>query len=178
MNLILLPGTSRYNKEWIDEVRDSLEDLFLSTHVVYYDHWFLGHDEIDLNLEQKKLLEVVNNLDDDYIIFAKSAGSLLTIKSVHEKLIDPKKCIFTGHPVSWARYRNYPVEEWIKDFSIPTLFIQKTSDPTFSFTELKKYLEEHNVKNLKLTEQEGDDHHYSDLGLLRREIESFLRDTV
>jgi hypothetical protein len=178
MHLVLLPGNSKYNKEWIDEVRDYLGDLFVSTHVLYYDHWFVEEDiEIDLEVEQKKLLAIVENLD-EYVIFAKSAGSLVTIKSIHEKLIEPKFCIFTGHPVNWARYRNYPVEQWIKDYAIPTLFIQKTTDPVFSFKELGEYLQLHNVQNLKLVEQEGDDHHYSDLALLRSEIEAFLGDEL
>jgi hypothetical protein len=175
MHLILLPGNGRYNKAWIDEVRENLQDLFLSTHVVYYDHWFAEDEkkEITIETEQKKLLEIAANLD-EYVIFAKSAGSLVTIKSIHEGLIAPEKCIFTGHPVNWARYRNYPVEQWIKDYSVPTLFIQKTLDPVFSFEELKAYLGEHNVANLKLVEQDGDDHEYGDIAFLRAEITSFL----
>lgn len=174
MNLILLPGNSKSNKEWIDEVRDSLQNLFLSTHVIYYDHWFVDEKkDIDLEVEQRKLVRIAEDLD-EYVIFAKSAGSLLAIKSVREGLIHPKKCIFAGHPVNWARYKEFPIEKWIKDFAVPSLFIQKTSDPSFGFFELSNYLHENNVQEFELLEIPGDDHNYEDLELIRREIERFI----
>jgi predicted alpha/beta-hydrolase family hydrolase len=174
MNLILLPGNGKYNKEWIDEVRDNFENLFTSTHVLYYDHWFVDEErDIDLEAETKKLAEIVKGLD-DYVVFAKSMGSTLTIKAIHEGVIAPSKCIFTGHPVNWARERNYYVDEWIKGYATPTLFIQKTLDPVFGFEDLRNFLEEHKAENYELVEVEGDDHHYGDIEALKRMVTAFL----
>lgn len=174
MHLILLPGNGKYNKEWIDQVRENFQDLFTSTHVLYYDHWFTDEGKnIDLAVEQKKLIEVVQDLD-EYVIFAKSMGTVLTIKSIHEKYIEPKKCIFAGHPVNWAKYRDYYVDEWIEGYSTPTLFVQKTTDPVMSYQELKDLLIKHRVQNYELIEVEGNDHEYEDIEALRRMVINFL----
>jgi alpha-beta hydrolase superfamily lysophospholipase len=109
-----------------------------------------------------------------YVIFAKSAGILVVLKAIKNKLLNPKKCIFAGLPVYWADENNFNVRELISDYTIPTLFIQKTADPTISFNELKQFLKDVNVQNYQMKEVPGDTHHYENVTQLRDLINEFI----
>lgn len=172
MKLVLLPGNNKSNKEWIEKVESELKDLFSSTSIQYYQHWKDDKPLIDFDLEANKLVE--NNKEADIVIFAKSAGTLLTLKSIKNNLIIPKKCIFAGVPINWARENNFDAELWLEEYNIPTLFIQNTNDPVFSFKELKELLAEKKLKNYKIIELPGNSHDYKDLNKLRELIVSFL----
>ena len=88
MRLILLAGNSIHNKQWIEEVEAELRDLFESTYIHIYEHWKNGGSLINIDLELKEIVKEIrraNDVDgeDDYIVFGKSAGAILTIKGVY-----------------------------------------------------------------------------------------------
>ena len=165
MKLILLPGLSPKNKEWIEAIEEGLSDLFDSTYIQYYGHWSSGGG-MDIDKEEEKLIENVKD-DADYVIFAKSAGIGITLKAISEKRIKPKKCIFIGIPFPWRS------EHKITN-SIPILFIQQTHDPFQGFKELKESLEKSGLDNYEMREVEGNDHIYSDIGEIKKFVKEFL----
>lgn len=137
MKLFLLGGNSKSNKDWIREVHANLKTHYDEAEILYYDHWEMeDNDEIDLDLEMAKLVELVKDCD-EYMIFAKSAGTLVTLKAIHQKKLNPRKIIFVGLPVNWGKEKGYEFEEWLKSLTHPATFIQKKSDPQMSFMELK-----------------------------------------
>ena len=164
MELILLAGNSKLNKEWIEKMGDDLRDLFSSTKIQYYDHWNTEKSLIDFDLEIKKLSTTLQNVK-EYCIFAKSAGILLALKYIKSSLIKPKNCIFVGMPINWSRANNFDIDSFIENHSIPTLFIQKKKDTAFSSEELKEFLKQKNVKNHQFVEVEGEDHDYGDVDI-------------
>lgn len=174
MNLILLAGNSISNKEWIEEVEASLKPFFTKTEVHYYQHWSTGDELIDFEKELELLSEDAKDFG-QYVIFAKSAGTLLTLKGVKEGKLQPVKCIFAGTAINWGREKNFSVDEWLENYSIPTLFIEKTNDPACSFEDLAKLLENKSVKNYSLKEITGSNHHYEDIELLKTETEKFIK---
>lgn len=167
MNIILLPGNSLSNKEWIDKTADTMRSGFESSIVQYYDHWERGGDLIDIGKEVEKLAVSVKKLN-SYVIFAKSAGVLVTLKSIKDKKIDPKKCVFVGTPVNWAKEKDIIFQDWFKLFSVPTLFIQHTGDPVISSSDLKNFLNENGVSNFKFLELPGNSHDYPELDTLTK----------
>ncbi len=174
MNLILLPGNSKRNEEWISKIENSLKDKFDSTFILKYSHWKFEEEKIiDLKSETKKLKIFKKN--EDLIVFAKSAGVLLSLKAIKEKIISPKKCIFLGSPINWAIQNNLEIDKLFSKYSTLTLFIQKSKDPAYSFKELKKFLEEKEVKNYKLIEFPGDDHNYEDINKIKEKVQDFLK---
>lgn len=174
MHLILLPGNSPFNKEWIDEVKRTLKDLFDSAHIQYYDHWDNSSDQIiDIDKELSKLMKHAKDYD-EYCIFAKSAGTIITLKGIKEKKIAPQECYFTGMPLVFTCRNNLLIEDLIANYSTPTLFIQKTKDPAASFADIKKLLEENNVQNYKTKGIPGNSHHYADVEQLKDLIKEFL----
>jgi len=173
MNLILLGGNSIDNKKWIENVETYLKPLFQSTTIINYDHWQTGEWMINLDTEKEKLTQTAKNLG-EYMIFAKSAGSLVTVKAIFEKLISPQKCIFAGIPLNWARKSNFDVDIWYKDYLVPTLAIQHTNDPLASFKELIEFLSQL-TKSVKVEELPGDTHDYDEQDIIKKLVSDFIR---
>lgn len=174
MKLILLPGNSKENKVWIEEIEATFKNIFDSTKIQYYEHWNKKEENlIDLGLELENLVDMVGE-NKDYIIFAKSAGVLLALRGIYEKVICPRKCLFVGTPVFWSRNKKFDVDLWLKNYSLPTLFIQKTNDPMISYIELMKVLEGRDVENYKIVEVAGNDHHYENVQELKTLTVDFL----
>ncbi len=174
MILVLLSGNSANTREWIESVDAQLNDLFDSSFILYYEHWKTGGKMIDLDYELGKLAEFLK--DKEYFIFAKSAGAVLALKGMSEKKIAPKKCLFTGLPLSWCREKDIPVGDWVEKFDIPTYFVQKERDPMAGAEDLRKFLNEGDVKNCRLIEIPGEDHHYEDLERLRVLMEELINE--
>ena len=173
MDLILLAGNSIDNKEWIEEVESAFKPFFSLTQIQYYDHWQSGKELIDLNKEIKKLTETTKSKK-QYVIFAKSAGSLVTLKAIFEKKISPHKCIFIGIPINWAKKYGFDIKKWFKDFDLPSLIIQHTNDPIASIQELSKFLKKETVANCKLVELSGNDHYYSEIDKIKDLTTNFI----
>lgn len=173
MNLLLLGGNSVLNRDWVEDVAKNLGDLFDTTQIQYYKHWQENKDLIDFPYEVDALTQKASGLK-NYAIFAKSAGTLVTVKAILDGLIKPKFCVFVGIPINWAKDRNFDVDAWFANFSYPALVIQNSNDPACSFIALKKYLEKQGVTNFKLVELPGDSHHYPDLSIIQEEIVKYL----
>ena len=168
MRLILLAGNSVNNRAWIEGVEAELRDLFDSTYIHIYNHWINGGAMIDLETELKGVFEEVrkaNDVDgeDEYIIFGKSAGVILTLKGVYEGMLTPRRCMFLGTPVEWARDQGFEVNKWIEDFSVKSYFLQNRNDPAMNALNLKEYLATNGVKNYDLVVFDGEDHHYPNI---------------
>jgi hypothetical protein len=78
MNLVLLGGLNPSNKEWIEEVHDSLQSSFDEVAVLHYAHWQRGDREMDIPGEMDRLVETTSSWT-DFAVFAKSAGTWLTL---------------------------------------------------------------------------------------------------
>jgi len=173
VNLVLLPGNSLSNKEWIEKISDILDCFFVKKKILYYKHWGSRENIIDIDYELNKLQKIDKNFD-DYVIFAKSAGILLTMKGVFEKKINPQKCVFVGTPVSWARKHGFDADSWIREFHVPSLFIQHNKDPYFSSDELSKFLAKGDLSKFTIVLLKGSDHDYPEFD----EIHSLVREFV
>lgn len=173
MNLILLGGNSAINKQWLKDLAAALKPHFPAVLIHHYRHWETGEELIDLDYELDILSKIVQS-QDPYTVIAKSAGVLLTLKGVAEKILNPQKCVFVGIPIPWAKANHFAVDSWLKNYSVLTLFIQQSHDPTMSYQDLQPYLEEANLTNYQIVEMPGDDHVYGDLEQLKDNIVSFL----
>jgi hypothetical protein len=176
MHLLLLGGQEKKtNKDWVKKVEKALKEYFDSSHVHEYKHWQTDEDFIEIEHEIESVMKHIKDKDDkDYVIFAKSAGAILTLKAICEGKLTPKKCIFAGIAVNWARKQNLAIDDWIKCNAVPTLYFQKTGDPAFSFAELSSWLLLSGGEKYKTVEFPGKDHHYEDIESIKREVTNFL----
>ncbi len=168
MKLILLPGNSPKNKPWIDKVTKSLSGKFQSTYTQYYDHWNQDIGYIDFDKETEKLLKNIKG-DERYIVFAKSVGIMLTLKAISNKKINPLMCIFVGTPTTAEK-----LDEFFKDYTIPTLFIQQENDPLTSFDKLAEKVSNLDLDNAIVKEIEGNDHKYKNIEELSELVTKFV----
>jgi hypothetical protein len=173
MELILLPGNSINNKEWIEKIESDLKEFFDKTYVSYYKHWETGSEIIDMNYELEKLTKHIGKKR-NYIILAKSVGAVLTIRGIKEGKLKPKKCIFFGTPILFCRKYGIPIDFFIENYSTETMFIQNTKDPFFSADELRKFLKDKNVKNHSIIEFNGETHNYDEFFQIKKLVKSFV----
>ena len=172
MKLIILPGNSKSNKEWVEGAKEAFATNFEEIYRQNYSHWDTRQDTIDLNTELKRLVENIKN--EDCVIFAKSAGAVLAVYGVYKNEIFPKKCVFIGFPVNWAKENNFPITKWLERCTIPTLIIQNSNDSVTSFNDLQNVFLKLKNNNVKLVQIPGDDHQYTDFDLIKKEIGNFL----
>jgi len=174
MELVILPGNSKSNKEWSENTADAFSELFPDQYIQAYSHWDEGKEIIDFDIEARKLKENVK--EGEFSIIAKSAGAMLGIYSVSKSLIKPARCVFLGLPVLWAEEHDFDLKDWFKKFNIPTLVIQNSNDPITPYSDLKKFVDNNNLSNvLTLIENEGTDHKYDNFEKSRELISGFLR---
>lgn len=174
MHLIILPGNSKkYNEQWLYNSKKHFKDLFESVTTHYYKHWKENTDSIDLNHEVKKLTEKTENLD-NYIIYAKSAGTVTTIKALDQNKISPKKCIFVGCPFKWAAENDPQFKKRFNSIKVPTLFIQQTNDPFFKYKSLEGFINKNPLENYQLIEIVGGNHAYDNYGEIKQMIIDFI----
>lgn len=174
MHIIYLGGGSVRNKDWIEKVKENF-DKFSTGDILYYNHWQTGEKNLDFNLESPRLLALVKDKT-NYYIFAKSIGSVLALKCIYEKIINPQKLIICGHPYNAAIKAGHPIDDYLKFLSIPTTFIQNEFDPLFSYSELENILQKNNVKNYSLIKNPNNHtHDYEDYENLVNIVKNFIQ---
>lgn len=159
MNLLLLSGNSYKNKAWIEQVEINGRHLFVDTYYQNYNHWINNKPEINIDLETERL----KNLDitkKPYIVFAKSAGSILLTKAIFKGVLKPKACVVVGLPMAMIEKDNLKVNEWLNEVSIPIVILQHTKDPLGTYASVKDYLSTCKNANIALKELPGDTHDY------------------
>lgn len=171
MKLLLLAGNSADNRRWIEEVERVLAPHFERTHIHQYRHWSTGDELIDLEFELSELVRTVGDLD-GWAVFAKSAGAILILRGCFEGRIRPSACVFAGAAIRWAQAQSMDVLAWLSEYRVPTLFIQKTSDPAISYADLADILRESVSAEVK--EIPGDTHSYDDFHMLEEEVAGFV----
>lgn len=174
MNLILFGGNSIINKQWLHDLAAVLKPHFSSTYIHHYRHWETGEELIDLDYELEVLTK--NLPAEPYIVIAKSAGVLLTLKGIAEEVLKPQKCIFLGTPISWAKNNNFEVDTWLHKHIVPTLFVQQTYDPALPFKDLRHYLHKADIHNYQLLEVAGEDHMYDDIRQVKDIVMGFINE--
>jgi len=175
MHLVIIPGNSKqYNEEWLYTSQKHFKDLFESVTTHYYKHWKEGTEDIDIEHEVNALAKKVSKLAGDYVIYAKSAGTVVTIKAVVDGKVAPSKCIFVGSPFGWAKKEDQRFDKYFTNYDVDTLFIQQTDDPFFAHKDLEEFLDKSNVKDYRLVEVDGNNHAYDNYSKIKTMLKDFL----
>lgn len=162
MDLIILGGNSVDNVKWIEKIEILLKPYFRSTQIQYYEHWKSDLELINLDKEIEKLIENTKSKE-QYIVLAKSVGTLVTSKAIFEQKISPIRCFFMGIPINWAYKYNFDIDNWFKNFKPSLTIIQHTNDPITPAQELRNFLKDENAIDYNFIELPGNDHYYQEL---------------
>ena len=170
-HLIIIPGNGSSNKIWAEKARDFFKNDFSLVTILHYDHWQNGSELIDMSIELRKLTDIVNSLQGEIVILAKSVGTVLTMYAVHSKSIDPlriSKCVFVGLPPEWSRTNGFDIDSWSTAFTMPTTLIQNDNDPVATAEDIRKEQVNGRFKNMTLVEAKGNDHVFGDFDEIRK----------
>lgn len=168
MKAFLLAGNSVSNKDWIESVKKEFDKEFECS-ILYYRHWQNEGDMINLVGEAENLKMLVEN-EEEYVVFAKSAGTILVLQAISKAVVNPKFLMLVGIPLRFTD----DVEVLIEQNEINTLIVQKTNDNVATFDEVKSVVEKSGNKNYELREIPGNDHYYSNLEELRAMFVDFV----
>lgn len=170
MNLLLLSGNSKRGKAWLEQVDSALAPQFDKTHRHDYLHWKNNEPEIDLDKEITLLTDAVKDLQ-PYMVFAKSAGSVLACKAIFMGTLQPESCLFVGFPMRMIENNNSPVDKWLKATNFPITILQHDSDPLGSYQEVERYFTHTNRHNVTIHMLPGATHDYLEFEIFTELLE-------
>lgn len=165
-HLIILSGNSLKNRGWGELVEAHYGGNFESVYLQQYDHWESGEPNIDFVVEGAKLADYISGLGKNvqYVVFAKSAGSLLLFTTLATGVIESKpiQCVFFGIPFDMASTGLFE-NDWtpVENFSAPAIAFHNVDDPTTSYEFTKETLEKY-APQIELITTEQSDHWYGD----------------
>ena len=173
MNLILLPGNSKRNETWLENVDARLQKYFKTTYRQNYYHWDKGESDIDLIFEIEKFSLNASHLK-PYAIFAKSVGALLALKAIYENKIVPSWCLFAGMPLELVKNESIDLKKWLNGINFPIYIMQNNSDPVGAYNDVKWFLSDVDSPNINVIETPGSTHNYDDIDLFERLVRDLL----
>ncbi len=167
--LIILGGNTPNNIKWIKCMKKYYSEYY-NVNIIYYDNW-KNNTDINFDIESKKLIELTNNIS-NYIIIAKSAGVVLTVKNFSILKNKPKVIIAMGIPMLFSIKNNINLKNLLLNTNekCKMLIIQQKYDPQCNFNELREILE----NKIVLYEIEGSSHVYANYQKIKLLIEKFL----
>jgi len=163
MKILGLPGVKLETQKWMQDLLSEIQAVPLVFHIAEYRHWSSDQDP-DVNFEAS----CQANMSVDYVI-AKSLGTYISTIAFDSFNFKPRKAIFIGTPIKRHSENNF---ELLLKFtkSVPTLFIQQTSDFNGSYQELSEIVQ--CQQDTELVEVPGNDHQYNDIKGLQKIISS------
>jgi predicted alpha/beta hydrolase family esterase len=174
MKIFLLPGQSIKNREWIEEVEKEFKKEFSNTEIIYYTHWNTGKENTDVDVEVGRFVDSVNGYDGEYIVFAKSIGCLIFLKSIEMLKRKPKGVLMVGMAYKMGMMMGYDFKKLGEDIDFNINIYQKKLDPAGSVEEVReistKYI---NVQEYEVNDEPNDNHHYANLQYILDLIKKF-----
>ncbi len=172
MPLLLLGWNNIHNQSRIKEVEQQLKSFFDETYIHIYQHRIAGEGDMDVEKEVD-IVSVKIKDQKDLVIFAKSLGTVLSMKLMIDKWIVPQVCIFVWLPLWYIRNMWFPLKTYLSKISCPVLFIQNKEDPAGSYTEVVREIGQIS-NNFSFVELPGSDHNYSDVEKFSEVISNYL----
>lgn len=163
MDVLILGGQSPRHQAWVRQVAEALRPHFDQVQFLDYRHW-QEDVPVDLEYEISQASYLAAELGEEYIIVAKSLGTMVTVHGNALGLLRPARCIFLGVPLK-ALDELADMPEGLKRLP-PTVFVQNTHDPLGSFAEVKAYVVAHGNAQARCIETSGDTHDYIDFALI------------
>ncbi len=171
MKLIVLPGNSKRNKEWADGAAAAGSSSFDPVYKHYYQHWDTGEEVINFDLELRRVTEQAGV--GEFAVFAKSAGSVLTINGNYLGKFKPARCLFVGLPLGTPE-QEAQLGEKIHALTVPVTIIQNTGDPYSNHARVQSFLGKINLPNITLKETPGNNHDYLYFDLIKSLVPEFF----
>jgi hypothetical protein len=175
MKIFLLAGQSFSNKEWIEDVEKEFKKEFPNTEVIYYEHWKTGEEYIDMDKEVSKFLKAVDSCNEQYIIFAKSIGTIVLLNSIEKLKNKPKEVVMVGVSYLLALKMGYSFKNLKKKADFKINIYQKKYDPAGSLEKVEDISGDLvKVNEYECKGEENDNHHYGNMEYLLELVKDLI----
>lgn len=163
MNALILGGQSPRHYDWVRRVAEALKPHLNEVQFLDYRHW-QNDAPVDLEYEISQASRLVTGMGNEYVIVAKSLGTMVATHGDALGLLHPSRCVFLGLPLK--AFDELPdMPEGLKRLP-PTVFVQNTRDPLGSFADVQTYVAAHSNAEARCLETPGDTHDYADFTLI------------
>jgi pimeloyl-ACP methyl ester carboxylesterase len=158
MKTIILPGFSRINKAWAEQVKYNLEPDFPSE-FISWKHWETENsNDFSLPDETYKILQLVGA--EEINIIAKSIGTLVAMNVISKIPLQLQKAILCGVPLTDIRHEDLHYYDILENLPLYRVsFFQNSNDPHGSYGDVVKFLKDINIR-IEVIKKESDDHEY------------------
>lgn len=165
MNVLILGGNSKRHKAWVREVAVHLKDNFDEVQIHDYQHWQKDEREADVEFEVTAAATTAKDLG-EYIIVAKSIGTVIALNAIAAHKLIPVACLFIGTPLSVIKEK-YPNLKTLYSKLPPTTFLHNTQDPLGNSDDLKEFLSAHCHAKWNLIAVKDSTHDYTNFSTIR-----------
>jgi predicted alpha/beta hydrolase family esterase len=158
MKLLIIPGFSKGNKEWLITLSSEMKGNY-EISVIEWNHWVNGSESFDTDQEILKVKAAIG--EDKVFIIAKSIGTWVVSKLLNDKQDQIEKLIFAGIPLTglekdgnkgdYQILTQYPADR--------LLILQNQKDPWGSFENVKVFVHSINPK-INILPMPREDHAY------------------
>jgi hypothetical protein len=164
MNALVFGGMSPRHHEWVRQVAEALRSHFDEVRLLDYRHWAQQDTEMDLEYEITQAAALAEGLE-EYVVVAKSIGTVLTTLAVARGLLTPQYCAFMGFPLKVVEADLPEVAEALPHLP-STTFLHNDRDPLGPAEAIEKYIGAHKPASYQFMTVRGDTHDYTDFDLI------------
>ena len=166
MNAVVLGGMSPRHHEWVSQMTETLKPECEVVQSLNYRHWEQPGSEMDVAYEIARVAELVEGLG-EYVVVAKSIGTIVTTLATTRGLLSPKRCLFMGFPLKLVVVE-FPEMASALPLLPPTTFLHNEHDPLGGAEVVGAYIEAHAPKIYSLQTLPGNTHDYVDFDLVKQ----------
>lgn len=166
MKIVVLGGNNPRHHDWIRELGTTLQAAGHTVILHDYEHWQTGAPLADIDHEIEHLHTLLKT-ETDYLLIAKSIGTVIATLGVARNRFAPAKCLLLGVPFTGIAGET---PEFLPGLAtLPrTLFIQNEFDPYGSAEGLDMLLTRSHPSVFDLVVVENNTtHDYTDFDLLK-----------
>ncbi len=161
MHILLLGGNSPRHYQWIRELETVLVAAGHTVVLHDYAHWATGASLADINAEIERLKGSIDS-EGDYVVIAKSIGTVIAALAINQGVLHPQKCLLLGTPITGIAGDTPAFAPSLA--ALPrTVFVQNEYDPYGSAETLNTFLHTYHPAAYELDVVfDNDTHEYVD----------------
>ena len=158
MKIVILPGFSSKNNEWLNQTRESLSTQH-EVHAITWPHWETQNNEdFSVEKEAEKIKELVGN--QSFHIVAKSVGTLVAMYLIKDLSFQVQKVTICGLPFEDLDDKDKDMYKNLGQISANQIIVfQNENDHHGSFLTVSSFLKTINNK-IQVISKPRDDHEY------------------
>ena len=165
MNVLILGGNSPRHYDWIRQLGAYLRAQGYEVRLHDYAHWDTGEPATDIDAELGRLRQELADVT-EYVIVAKSIGTVIATIGVARGVLTPARCVLLGVPKDGVAGDTPAFLPSVGDLP-PTTVLQNEHDPYGSAVAVEEWLKPHANASLRfVTIPTNTTHDYLDFALI------------